>query len=101
MKKSLADMGSTDVDSSPTEDAPNKTFGAFKAVDGDQATIDLNKLREMNIFFATPCYGGMVTDQFFLSMFRTSQTFRLLPLIRISCHLPSPSKKILSIPKRL
>ena len=75
MKKSLADMGSTNVDSSPTEDAPNKTFGAFKAVEGDQATIDLNKLREMNIFFATPCYGGMVTDQFFLSMFRVSQTF--------------------------
>ena len=52
MKKSLADMGSTNVDSSPTEDAPNKTFGAFKAVDGDQATIDLNVLRKMNIFFA-------------------------------------------------
>ena len=75
MKKSLADMGSTNTDSNPTEKAPIKTFGAFKAVDGDQATIDLNKLREMNIFFATPCYGGMVTDQFFLSMFRTSQTF--------------------------
>jgi len=75
MKKSLADMGSTNTDSNPTEKAPTKTFGAFKAVEGDQATIDLNKLREMNIFFATPCYGGMVTDQFFLSMFRTSQTF--------------------------
>jgi len=75
MKKSLADMGSTNTDSNPTEKAPTKTFGAFKAVEGDQATIDLNKLREMNIFFATPCYGGMVTDQFFLSMFRVSQTF--------------------------
>ena len=75
MKKSLADMGSTNVDSSPTEQVPNNTFGAFKAVDGDQATIDLNVLRKMNIFFATPCYGGMVTDQFFLSMFRASQTF--------------------------
>ena len=75
MKKSLADMGSTNTDSNPTEKTPTKTFGAFKAVEGDQATIDLNKLREMNIFFATPCYGGMVTDQFFLSMFRVSQTF--------------------------
>ena len=75
MKKLLADMGSTNVDASPTKEASTKSFGAFKAVDGDQATIDLNKLREMNIFFATPCYGGMVTDQFFLSMFRASQTF--------------------------
>ena len=76
MKKSLADMGSTNTDSNPNkEEAPNKSFGAFKSVEGDQATIDLNELRKMNIFFATPCYGGMVTDQFFLSMFRTSQTF--------------------------
>ena len=75
MKKSLADMGSPNIDPSPTEEAPTKSFGAFKNIKGDQATIDLNKLREMNIFFATPCYGGMVTDQFFLSMFRTSQTF--------------------------
>ena len=40
MKKSLADMGSTSTDSNPTEKAPTKTFGAFKAVDGDQATIE-------------------------------------------------------------
>jgi hypothetical protein len=75
MKKSLADMGSTNTDPIPNKEAPNKSFGAFKAVEGDQATIDLNELRKMNIFFATPCYGGMVTDQFFLSMFRVSQTF--------------------------
>ena len=75
MKKSLADMGSKTIEPNPTEQAPSKSFGAFKTVEGDQATIDLNKLREMNIFFATPCYGGMVTDQFFLSMFRASQTF--------------------------
>ena len=75
MKKSLADMSSSSMNSAPTEEAPTKTFGAFKSVDGDQATIDLNELRKMNIFFATPCYGGMVTDQFFLSMFRASQTF--------------------------
>lgn len=75
MKKSLADMGSTNTDSNHNKEAPNKSFGAFKSVKGDQATIDLNELRKMNIFFATPCYGGMVTDQFFLSMFRVSQTF--------------------------
>ncbi len=75
MKKSLADMGSPNVDTNSTEEVPNRSFGAFKSVEGDQATIDLNELRKMNIFFATPCYGGMVTDQFFLSMFRASQTF--------------------------
>ena len=52
-----------------------KSFGAFKSVDGGQATIDLDILRQHNIFFATPCYGGMITDQFFLSMFRVAQTF--------------------------
>lgn len=45
----------------------------FKSIDGDKVTIDMDFLRKMNIFFATPCYGGMVTDQFFLSMFRMSQ----------------------------
>ena len=57
------------------KEAPKEhSFGAFKAVEGNQATIDLEKLREHNVFFATPCYGGMLTDQFFLSMFRASQT---------------------------
>jgi len=52
-----------------------KSFGAFKAIEGDKAVIDLNILRQFNVFFATPCYGGMLTDQYFLSMFRVSQTF--------------------------
>jgi|TARA_R100000030_G_scaffold100815_1_gene94834 GT2 family glycosyltransferase len=70
MKKSLADMKPADGKEAPKE----RSFGAFKTVEGNQATIDLEKLREHNIFFATPCYGGMLTDQFFLSMFRASQT---------------------------
>ena len=70
MKKSLADMKPADGKEAPKE----HSFGAFKAVEGNQATIDLEKLREHNVFFATPCYGGMLTDQFFLSMFRASQT---------------------------
>jgi len=45
----------------------------FKSIDGDKVTIDMDFLRGMNIFLATPCYGGMVTDQYFLSMFRLSQ----------------------------
>ena len=69
MKKSLADL-----QAEKPEESKEKSFGAFKKVEGDQAVIDLNVLREHNVFFATPCYGGMLTDQFFLSMFRTSQT---------------------------
>lgn len=45
----------------------------FKRVDGDNVSVDMEYLKQMNIFFATPCYGGAVTDQYFLSMFRMSQ----------------------------
>jgi len=73
MKKTLADFGIKKA--ADGKEAPeHKSFGAFKSVDGDQATIDLDMLRKHNIFFATPCYGGMLTDQYFLSMFRVSQT---------------------------
>lgn len=81
MKKSLADFAknshSADSNTIPETEAPKtktKTFGAFKEINGDQATIDLEQLRKHNIFIATPCYGGMLTDQYFLSMFRLSQT---------------------------
>ena len=72
MKKSLSEMTSSDKTS---EQPKKKGFGAFTEVEGNQAQIDLNILRQHNVFFATPCYGGQVTDQFFLSMFRLSQTF--------------------------
>lgn len=45
----------------------------FKSVDGENVSVNMDYLREMNIFFATPCYGGAVTDQYFLSVFRLSQ----------------------------
>ena len=45
----------------------------FKRVDGNNVSVDMEYLKQMNIFFATPCYGGAVTDQYFLSMFRMSQ----------------------------
>jgi hypothetical protein len=70
MKKSLADFTPATEDKAPES---LKSFGAFKSFEDGQATIDLDVLRKYNIFFATPCYGGMVTDQFFLSMFRVSQ----------------------------
>jgi len=46
----------------------------FKQVGNNQVKLDNEELRKMNVFFATPCYGGVVTDQYFLSMFRASQT---------------------------
>lgn len=73
MKKSLSDIEVSDSES--TETSSTKSFGAFKSFNGNQATIDLEILRKYNVFFATPCYGGMVTDQYFLSMFRLSQKF--------------------------
>lgn len=45
----------------------------FELVDNQRVKIKVEELRKMNIFFATPCYGGVLTDQFFLSMFRVSQ----------------------------
>lgn len=41
-------------------------------------TIDDLKKDQTTVFFATPCYGGLLTDQYFLSMFKTSQLFTSL-----------------------
>jgi hypothetical protein len=35
--------------------------------------VNLDYLRKTNIFFATPCYAGLITDQYFLSTFRATQ----------------------------
>jgi len=59
-------------------------------IDGEQETvpeqnfteevpIDYEFLKKQNIFFATPCYGGMITDQYFLSMFKTTQALSQVP----------------------
>lgn len=70
MKKSLADIKK----SGNKKASKQHRFGAFTAIDNKEAKIDLERVREnSNIFFATPCYGGLVTDQYFLSMFKTSQ----------------------------
>lgn len=82
VKKSLNDFNTSDL---MIEDT-NKSALIIKE-DG-QTQVDLKILRETcNVFFATPCYGGLVTDQFFLSMFKASQelvkhgiTFRLTTL---------------------
>ncbi|MDA1284223.1 MAG: hypothetical protein O3C61_04785 [Proteobacteria bacterium] len=62
---------------SPTAVIPSTTEqpigGAFKKIENDQVVIDMDIIRKSNIFFATPCYGGQITDQYFLSMFRLTQ----------------------------
>ena len=73
MKKKLSDLLPKD-DSAKTGAPKKKTLGLLENVENNQAQIDLNVLRKYNIFFATPCYGGMLTDQYFLSMFRATQS---------------------------
>ena len=62
---------------SPTAVVPTTTEqpvgGAFKKIENDQVVIDMDIIRKSNIFFATPCYGGQITDQYFLSVFRLTQ----------------------------
>jgi hypothetical protein len=55
----------------PDTDTDDEVF--FTVKDDNTVEIDMDKLRECKIFFATPCYGGQITDQYFLSMFKTSQ----------------------------
>ena len=45
----------------------------------EEVPIDYEFLKKQNIFFATPCYGGMITDQYFLSMFKTTQALSQIP----------------------
>lgn len=68
VKKSLTDFGGTDS-------SPNESNMLDLSTEG-QLNVNIEELKKnCSVFFATPCYGGMVTDQFFLSMFRTSQEF--------------------------
>lgn len=67
MKKSLTEISGKD------KKAPSNVTGAFKSVKPGEAVIDMTELRKSNVFIATPCYGGLVTDQYFLSVFRATQ----------------------------
>ena len=79
-KKSLDDF------SPKVEEIKNNNMIIDK--DNGQVHVNIKNIREnCSVFFATPCYGGMITDQFFLSMFKASQelsrhgvTFRLTTL---------------------
>jgi GT2 family glycosyltransferase len=75
MVKRIKPNSSKDVEQGETPALPTNLAlpEGFKSLEGDKVTINMDYLRGMNIFFATPCYGGLVTDQYFLSMFRLSQ----------------------------
>ena len=62
-----------DIQSTLTAEEGESSSSAFSNFQDGKVTIDLNVLRKYNIFFATPCYGGLLTDQFFISMFKTTQ----------------------------
>ena len=50
-----------------------------------KAELNLDYFKKINLFIATPCYGGMVTDQYFLSMYRLSQALAMIGVnVRIS-----------------
>jgi hypothetical protein len=72
MKRSLKDL----INQAPEQNTALEISSlprGFKSVEGDRVTVDMDFLRGMNIFFATPCYGGLVTDQYFLSIFKLTQ----------------------------
>ena len=73
VKKKLSDLTSEQGQETPAPTSSVKLPAGFKSIEGDKVSINLEYLRGQNIFFATPCYGGVVTDQYFLSMFRLSQ----------------------------
>lgn len=72
-KKSLSAYSSNLVQGPTQAPKPVNLPRGFKEVKGNELTVDMDFLREQNIFFGTPCYGGVVTDQYFLSMFKLSQ----------------------------
>ncbi len=58
------------------QETPEAPLDFFEQIEDTSVDVDLKKLQDnYNIFFATPCYGGLLTDQFFLSMFRLQQQF--------------------------
>ncbi len=78
MKKSLQEMlaeknsaGGGITNPPPVNEIPKPK--GFLSVTDNQIKLDPAYLRQCNLFIATPCYGGNLTDQYFLSMFRLSQ----------------------------
>lgn len=76
MKKRLSDYSANvvaDTMQPPVKEAASGLPKGFKSVEGEKVSVDMDYVRQQNIFIATPCYGGVVTDQYFLSIFKLSQ----------------------------
>lgn len=71
----LTDLNPFTKESTPVEVAPQPS---------QDNRVKVEDLQKYNLFFATPCYGGVLTDQYFLSMFRLSQ---LLTAARINFRI--------------
>lgn len=71
VKKSLQEITKNTIDEKEIRNIREPT--AFGQQDEGKINVDLTILRKYNIFFATPCYGGQLTDQHYLSMFRLQQ----------------------------
>lgn len=50
-----------------------KLPAGISSIEGDKVTINTEYLRSCSLFIATPCYGGALTDQYFLSLFKATQ----------------------------
>jgi hypothetical protein len=64
MKKSLKELAKeSGLETALTDSVENSLQlpRGFKSVENDKVTIDLNFLRGMNIFFATPCYTAHIS----------------------------------------
>lgn len=70
MKKSLSSV--TSEKAAPENGLPKLPRGILK-LENEKAELNVEFLKQQSIFIATPCYNGVVTDQYFLSMFKLSQ----------------------------
>jgi GT2 family glycosyltransferase len=72
-KKTISEIKESRKEKSSSGASTPKKESIAEQVDATTVKINVDELRKHNVFFATPCYGGMLTDQYFLSMFRTQQ----------------------------
>ena len=70
-----------EVKTSKTEEVPNNledSFGFFERAEGNNFSINLDKLRERKVFIATPAYSGKVNDSYCTSVVRLANELQKL-----------------------
>ena len=72
MRKTLAELASV------REASGSKGSDALTTSLTEEIKIDVDKIKQHKLFIATPCYGGNLTDQYFLSMFDATQELQKL-----------------------